>query len=104
MAFLGQSMRRFAAEETRSNAHVLEMSAYPQRVRCQDGNGVTRSDAEVLRLLREKGLQVPEVFDHYADPRKPAIMSSSWNTPRGPFAQVIDVYGSEGKKPIISQL
>ena len=68
------------------------------------GKGVTRSEAETLRLLREKGLQVPEVIDHYADPATGNHVIVMEYIEGRSLDQAIDSYGPEEKKSIISQL
>jgi RIO-like serine/threonine protein kinase len=74
------------------------------RVVVKTGRGVKRSEAETLRLLKERGLQVPEVYDDYVDPATGDHVIVMEYIEGAPLDQVMDSYGPEQKRALISQL
>lgn len=74
------------------------------KVVVKTGRGVRKSEAETLRLLKDRGLQVPEVFDDYVNPETGDHVIVMEYIEGAPLDQVIDSFGPEEKKALISQL
>ena len=74
------------------------------RIVVKTGRGVHRSEAETLLLLRSRGLQVPEVFDHYPDPATGNYVIVMEYIEGIPLDQAVDFYDQADKLSIISQL